>query len=271
MTPKQQGLWNKLLAFNIGNKNASLSFAQRLARENNWTLAYSERVIVEYKKFLFLTVITNESQSPSDQVDQAWHLHMTYTRSYWIELCQELLNHEIHHCPTEGGTQEQQKYHQLYRNTLLNYEQYFGALPEDIWPDVEKRFTDAHQFIRINKTSYWLIPRWHLLTPKWLAVGMIPALLAACSGAAGDSPNNLSLFIGIGVLIVLIIALRTGGSNRKAHRIGKRNRKPSRYRSTDSGGSSGGYGDSGCKSDSSSDSGGSSGCSSGCGSGCGGS
>ena len=28
---------------------------------------------------------------PSDEVDQAWHLHLVYTRSYWGEFCPNVL------------------------------------------------------------------------------------------------------------------------------------------------------------------------------------
>jgi hypothetical protein len=91
MSPSQSSLWNRLEAFTIGDPEASLGFAQRLARDSNWSLAFARRVIEEYKKFLFLAMEAGHPVTPSDEVDQAWHLHLVYTESYWNELCRDIL------------------------------------------------------------------------------------------------------------------------------------------------------------------------------------
>ena len=54
MNRSQQILLDRLLTFQIDQPGTKLTFGRRLARENGWSLAYAERVIVEYKKFLFL-------------------------------------------------------------------------------------------------------------------------------------------------------------------------------------------------------------------------
>lgn len=96
-------LWKRLEQFSLDDATASFSFTSRLAKENNWRLAYADRVATEYKRFMLLAVICDHTVSPSDQVDQAWHLHMIYTRSYWDELCGGILGRPIHHGPTKGG------------------------------------------------------------------------------------------------------------------------------------------------------------------------
>ena len=45
-------------------------------------------------------------QPSSEQVDAAWHLHLTYTRSYWDRFCKETLGQPLHHDPTRGGPAE---------------------------------------------------------------------------------------------------------------------------------------------------------------------
>jgi hypothetical protein len=35
--------------------------------------------------------ISTHIVTPSEQVDQVWHLHLTYTRSYWDEFCPNVL------------------------------------------------------------------------------------------------------------------------------------------------------------------------------------
>ena len=53
---KNVALWNKLQAFSFDLPEADFSFSKRLARENNWAAAYTESVIQEYHRFLYLCV-----------------------------------------------------------------------------------------------------------------------------------------------------------------------------------------------------------------------
>ena len=80
-------LWHSLEKFEIGQLDSELTFAQRLARDNNWDMEFAEECILEYKKYLYLVVIQKKTMTPSDAVDQVWHLHLNYTKSYWIDLC----------------------------------------------------------------------------------------------------------------------------------------------------------------------------------------
>jgi hypothetical protein len=170
---KQPELWAKLQAFSLDNPEAKFNFTQRLCRENGWNLNYATRAIEEYKKFLYLSYITKKSLTPSDEVDQVWHLHMIYTESYWKDLCKGVFNYEFHHGPTKGGKQESTKYGTQYNFTLDFYIEVFGCnAPADIWPDVKIRFSNVchqrvnmHQNIVLNKRkvkeymlSYALVP-----------------------------------------------------------------------------------------------------------------
>ena len=83
------------------------SFEQRLARENGWRAEFAAHVIEEYKRFCFLAVTGTEAFTPSDQVDQAWLLHLTYSRDYWERFCPEVIGKPLHHGPTKGGEAEQ--------------------------------------------------------------------------------------------------------------------------------------------------------------------
>ena len=103
MTPLENQLWDKIVDFEFDEPGTVLTFNARLARENGWNNSYTGRVIEEYKKFIFLCCISPTQVTPSDPVDQAWHLHLTYTKSYWTNLCRGTLGMEIHHNPTKGG------------------------------------------------------------------------------------------------------------------------------------------------------------------------
>ena len=155
MTVDQKTLWNKINSFQLDDPESSFTFSHRLARENGWTRSYSEKVIEEYKKFIFLCCISETSVTPSDQVDQVWHLHLTYTRSYWVDLCRNTLSKEIHHNPTKGGNSEGKNFDNLYTETLVLYKKMFKKEPPvNIWPDNEERFSDIH-FQRINTKRNW--------------------------------------------------------------------------------------------------------------------
>lgn len=128
-------LWNKIKNFNFDQPGTTFTFSHKLARQKNWTPAFTEKVIEEYKKFIFLCCISSNGASPSLAVDEAWHLHLTYTQSYWQQLCKNVLGKELHHYPSKGGPEEKLKHEKWYKETLLLYEEVFDLAPDpDIWP-----------------------------------------------------------------------------------------------------------------------------------------
>ena len=159
MTKEQKQLWLKIKSFELDDSAASLSFSDRLARENGWTMEYSLHAIEEYKKFIFLLLIAQHPLTPSDQVDQVWHLHLLYTESYWVDFCEHTLGRKIHHGPTKGGEKEQSKYTDWYEKTKEVYRSTFNYdAPNDFWPSSEDRFSDLH-FQRVNINQNWIIKK----------------------------------------------------------------------------------------------------------------
>jgi hypothetical protein len=149
--PAEAELWQRIADHHIGPEDASLSFAARLARENRWTLAHAERVVGEYKRFCYLAMTTGHEVTPSDAVDQAWHLHLTYSRDYWQVFCPQVLGADLHHGPTRGGTQERARFYRQYAATLAAYEAAFGeAPPAEIWPTASRRFSVDPRGVRVN-------------------------------------------------------------------------------------------------------------------------
>lgn len=167
MNEEELELWDKIKTYQIGVSDAKLSFSDRLARENGWSLKYSLRAILEYKKFIFLICIQSIPLTPSDQVDQVWHLHLLYTQDYWDEFCEKLLKRKIHHGPTKGGGSEKMKYSNLYTNTLDLYEKVFKEKPpSDIWPSEKERFRNII-FVRVSKKDNFIIPKGIKQLFKW--------------------------------------------------------------------------------------------------------
>lgn len=159
MPARQPDLWNRIRHFELDDPAAAFSFTDRLARENGWPLEYALRAVLEYKKFMFLLCLTEHPLTPSDQVDQVWHLHLLYTRSYWLEFCEQVLGQPIHHGPTRGGAAERDKFNDWYGETKTVYQEVFGAAPPtNIWPDNETRFREVN-FRRVNLSAFWLLPK----------------------------------------------------------------------------------------------------------------
>jgi hypothetical protein len=80
MTAEQKELWERIQAYEPDDPRAAVPFSARLARDNGWSEEFAERVVAEYRRFAFLAVAAGHPVSPSDAVDQAWHLHLLYTR-----------------------------------------------------------------------------------------------------------------------------------------------------------------------------------------------
>ena len=153
----------RIEAFSLDTPGVALSFTARLARENGWSRVFAARVVEEYKRFAYLAVQAGHPVTPSEEVDQAWHLHMVYTRSYWTKFCGDVLQRPLHHEPTQGGASEGAKFHDWYSRTLESYEREFGhAPPKDIWPDVKQRFATAGQQRWVDLTTHWILPKLNL-------------------------------------------------------------------------------------------------------------
>jgi hypothetical protein len=152
-------LWMRISVFELDDAKSPLPYSARLARENGWSRNFACRVIEEYKRFCYIAVTASHGVTPSDQVDQAWHLHLLYTRSYWDGFCSHALGRPLHHGPTRGGTEETDKFRSWYEQTLKSYERSFGPPPRDIWPDVETRFAQRKGFLRVDLEHYWLVRR----------------------------------------------------------------------------------------------------------------
>lgn len=213
MTTEENLLWTKIAEFRLDDESSSFKFSRRLARENGWSISYSEKVIEEYKKFIFLCCIQKSGVTPSDQVDQVWHLHLTYTQSYWTDLCKNTLSKEIHHNPTKGGQSEGKKFDDFYTATLQLYKQKFTINPPvAIWPDNKKRFSDI-RFQRVNLKNYWLF-RKPDLSKKNLQLFLIVfiSFFSVQATSKSDTGKLIGMAVVIGLVLYIIFKYKKGNS-----------------------------------------------------------
>lgn len=135
MNEEQNHLWQKISRFELDDPKADFSLTDRICKEYNWPMTFALKAIEEYKKFIFLICSSNQSQTPSEVVDKVWHLHLIYTKSYWIDFCQNTLNRLVHHNP-QTGAEENDLFVDQYQNTLSLYKTMFQQEPpKDIWQE----------------------------------------------------------------------------------------------------------------------------------------
>lgn len=206
--PNRTELLVQLEAFQLDVPTHGLVFSERLSRENCWSPSYTRRAIVEYKRFLYLAMTCPHVVCPSDAVDQVWHMHLTYTRSYWNDLCGGVLGQPLHHGPTQGGSDEHVKYFQLYQRTLESYRQSFRAdPPADLWPSAQQRFGQDLGFVRVNHHRHWIIPKlgWSRTVGGAASVVLIvPLAQLAANPLDWSGPTFLAFYAGLLVLASLL-------------------------------------------------------------------
>jgi len=132
MRNEAAALLQRIEAFGFNERGDPLGFESRLADDQGWTLGYALAVVEEYRRFLVLTQVTGRAASPSPDVDEAWHLHLTRTAHYEA-FCNALFGRFLHHAPARPG--ERSRHDEMYRQTLADYRQVFGATaPPVVWP-----------------------------------------------------------------------------------------------------------------------------------------
>lgn len=211
-------LLQRLENFQIDSPEASFSFSDRLARENNWSHEYTRQVIVEYKRFAYLAVAAGHPVSPPEDVDQVWHLHLSYSENYWKIFCPKILGQPLHHMPSQGGRTDREKFEGWYEQTCASYEKHFGQQPPaDIWPSGEQKRAARHKFTRVDRSRHWVIPK-----PKFtfrakalLALASVPLFLF-CTGATSGTganvfdwsgPDFLFFYFSTSTIVVLVAVL----------------------------------------------------------------
>ncbi|MCB2079595.1 MAG: hypothetical protein KDE55_18095 [Novosphingobium sp.] len=152
-------VWQGLVSHRFGIDGAALTFEARLARENGWTPVFSARVLEEYRRFCFMAVTAGHIVTPSDAVDQAWHLHLAYTHDYWDHFCPDVLGKTLHHGPTAGGEGELHRHFEQYARTLATYEAIFGPPPRDIWPEARRVLLEDGKARRVHPRDGFVVPR----------------------------------------------------------------------------------------------------------------
>lgn len=129
------------------DSSSSKAFAAKIARKHNWPGNFALKAVFEYKKFVYLGIVSDFVVTPSSIIDVVWHEHILFTKAY-REFCDEIICHQFDHHPELLPFKEQTgQYSAQYIETLNLYSIEFGiAPPEDIWGMAKfERLTIASQ------------------------------------------------------------------------------------------------------------------------------
>jgi len=208
MLEKQQQLYRRICAYELDDPSHEIGFLAHLMRANGWSRPFALGAIEEYRKFVFLALVADHPVTPTDQVDQVWHLHLLFSDAYWNDFCPRVLGRPLHHHPAKGGQAERDRFHEQYRATIRSYRQHFGEPPADLWPPVDVRFGRDLQMQRgrIRRPfRSWRGWRWPSQA-SLLLVGlglMACGISSAAAGASSEPPPEGGDFL-LGMVIGLI-------------------------------------------------------------------
>ncbi|MBA3671109.1 MAG: hypothetical protein H0W68_03670 [Gemmatimonadaceae bacterium] len=229
-----------------GADAATRAFATKLSRKHGWSSRFALRAIEEYRKFIYLGMVSDVPVTPSRVIDQVWHEHLLFTRAYRA-FCQEVLEREFDHNPELVSDDDQtETFRAQYYATLDLYEREFNTSPpDDIWaiPKFGRRESAHNRARRADgntgtSSSDDSTPLFHYFDGN--------------AGSDGHSHSSMPEFGGGGGFSGGGGGSSWGDTSHDSHEAGGH----------DGGGSDGGSSDSGSSSD-----GGGSSCSSGCGGG----
>lgn len=96
----------------------------RVAKEHKYSLNDADNLVKEAKRMLYLSVVTKQPISPSQDVDMAWHEMLMFTRFY--RQFADFIGGFIHHDPTPGPPDGGH----LYEATKQRYFDIFGQKPD---------------------------------------------------------------------------------------------------------------------------------------------
>ena len=149
-----------------------------------------------------LTQVAGQAVSPSPDVDEAWHLHLTRTVHYEA-FCGTVFGKFLHHEPAKPG--EGARRRDLYRDTLAAYRAQFGfRAPAVIWPAPGKAVE-----AQLGHSPSWRVPfelqRGHRLAVVAI-LGAVAVALALRNLGLLDPLQQIPPFTFLGLACLVTLA-----------------------------------------------------------------
>lgn len=149
-------LWDHIQEKFSGTNASTKAFADKLARKLEWKNKFALKAIDEYKKFVYLGVISEFAATPSKVIDKVWHEHILFSKAY-REFCINVIHYDFDHTPELVPMADQTgTFNAQYLDTLQLYKSEFGVDPPGaIWsiPKFDKEVIPANGYEAKKKRS----------------------------------------------------------------------------------------------------------------------
>lgn len=136
-------IWKQLENFTFNASNQLENYTKKLAQRAKWTTPFTNEVIEEYKKFLFLAATEKCILVPPPPVDLAWKMHIEYFPLSWKNICSQILGIKLKRAnpPKENDDDPPFPRTVYYNQTLKIYSRVFHTWPSaTLWPTSEEWF-----------------------------------------------------------------------------------------------------------------------------------
>jgi hypothetical protein len=152
------GLWKHITA-TFGGIDASVkAFAGKIARKHGWKNQFAIRALTEYKKFVYLGIVSEFQVTPSKFIDVVWHEHLLFSKAY-RDFCNDVIEQVFDHHPELLPMADQTgRFSAQYLDTIDLYKKEFGVEPPaDIWGttkfDREQLKQDGYKSVRKKRNN----------------------------------------------------------------------------------------------------------------------
>lgn len=139
-------LWERIREQFGGPDASTKAFASKISRKLGWPEKFTFKAILEYKKFVYLGVVSDFAVTPSKILDQVWHEHILFNKAY-RQFCAEVIQYEFDHNPELIPAEDQTgTFNAQFLETIQLYKEEFGIdPPHEIWgtPKYNKETLDA--------------------------------------------------------------------------------------------------------------------------------
>ncbi len=138
-----------------GADASSKAFADKIARKHNWKKSFALRTIIEYKKFVYLGIVSEFYVTPSKIIDIVWHEHLLFSKAYRY-FCNSIIEYEFDHYPELiPFTEQTDMYKAQYKETMELYYEEFGVEASfDIWGESKfNKYEFVEELFKVKKKS----------------------------------------------------------------------------------------------------------------------
>jgi hypothetical protein len=147
-------IWDQIFATFSGQNTSLRVFANKLKKKLGWERDFAFKAIIEYKKFVYLGVVSKNPVTPPKIIDLVWHEHLLFSAGY-RNFCEKIILHNFDHQPELVSSNESsQVFQDQYQYTIELYKSEFGIdPPSEIWnlPNVDK---NLHKNETVKKTEF---------------------------------------------------------------------------------------------------------------------